>query len=130
VLMHLLQPSVEFSLFNPITNFKGQKNMPQAELTMETLISNGYARTLDSHTRDLLINSAPLSEIWSRTECCSKPKGGMEEWAKEYSLEPDNCGWYHGTWQYLRLLDMVAVPHWHRQFYNQALGDILKQKPN
>jgi len=104
--------------------------MPQAELTMETLISNGYARTLDSHARDLLIDSAPLSEIWSRTECCSKPKGGMEEWAKENSLEPDNCGWYHGTWQYLRLLDMVAVPHWHRQFYNQVLGDILKQKPN
>jgi hypothetical protein len=54
----------------------------------------------------------------------------MEEWAKENRLEPDSCGWYHGTWQYLRLLDMVAVPHWHRDFYNHTLGGILKQKPN
>jgi hypothetical protein len=104
--------------------------MPQAELTIETLISNGYARTLDAQTRNLLVDSAPLSETWSRTECCAKPKGGMEEWAKDQRLEPDNCGWYHGTWQYLRLLDMVAVPHWHRQFYNETLGGILKQKPN
>jgi hypothetical protein len=104
--------------------------MPQAEMASETLISNGYARTLDPQTRDLLVESAPLSEVWSRTECCSKPKGGMEEWAKENRLEPENCGWYHGTWQYLRLLDMVAVPHWHREFYNRTLGGILKQKPN
>lgn len=104
--------------------------MPQAEMASETLISNGYARTLDPQTRDLLVESAPLSEIWSRTECCSKPKGGMEEWAKENRLEPESCGWYHGTWQYLRLLDMVAVPHWHREFYNRTLGGILKQKPN
>jgi hypothetical protein len=54
----------------------------------------------------------------------------MEEWAKEQDLEPESCGWYHGTWQYLRLLDMVAVPHWHREFYNQKLGGILKQKPH
>jgi hypothetical protein len=104
--------------------------VPQTELVLEKLISNGYARTLDAQTRDLLVDSAPLSEIWSRTECCAKPRGGMEEWAKDHSLEPDNCDWYHGTWQYLRLLDMVAVPHWHRQFYNENLGAILKQKPN
>ncbi len=104
--------------------------MPQTELALETLISNGYARTLDPQARDLLVESAPMTEVWSRTECCSKPKGGMEEWAKENRLEPDSCGWYHGTWQYLRLLDMVAVPHWHRDFYNHTLGGILKQKPN
>lgn len=106
------------------------ENMPQAELSIETVISNGYARTLDSRTRELLIESAPLSEIWSRTECCSKPRGGMEEWAKENDLEPHSCAWYHGTWQYLRLLDMVAVPHWHREFYNRTLGGILRRNPN
>jgi hypothetical protein len=99
-------------------------------MALQTLISNGYARTLDPQTRHLLVESAPLSEIWSRTECCPKPQGGMEEWAKEHRLQPESCGWYHGTWQYLRLLDMVAVPHWHREFYNHALGSILKQKPN
>jgi len=103
--------------------------VPETELAVETLISNGYAKTLDLQTRNLLVESAPQIEEWSRTECCAKPKGGMEEWAKENRLEPDTCGWYHGTWQYLRLLDMVAVPHWHREFYNRVLGGILKQKP-
>jgi len=91
---------------------------------------NGYAQTLDSQARELLVESAPLADLWSKSECRFKPKGGMEEWAKENRLEPENCGWYHGTWQYLRLLDMVAVPHWHRDFYNRALGGILRQKPN
>jgi len=103
--------------------------VPQVEQARETVMSKGYARDLDPQTLALLIESAPLSEVWSRTECAPKPKGGMEEWAKENRLEPDNCGWYHGTWQYLRLLDMVAVPHWHREFYNRVLGGILKQKP-
>jgi hypothetical protein len=91
---------------------------------------NGYAQTLDPQARDLLVESAPLAELWSKSECSPKPKGGMEEWAKENRLEPETCGWYHGTWQYLRLLDMVAVPHWHRDFYNRVLGNILRQKPN
>ena len=104
--------------------------MLQTELAVETLIGDGYAPTLDPQARDLLVESAPLAELWSKSECCAKPKGGMEEWAKENRLEPESCGWYHGTWQYLRLLDMVAVPHWHRDFYNRALGGILTQKPN
>jgi hypothetical protein len=103
--------------------------VPETELALETFISNGYARTLDPQARNLLVESAPQIEEWSRTECCPKPKGGMEEWAKENRLEPESCGWYHGTWQYLRLLDMVAVPHWHRNFYNRVLGGILKQNP-
>jgi hypothetical protein len=104
--------------------------VPQTELALESIISEGYARTLDPQTRDLLVESAPLMELWSQSECCTKPKGGMEEWAKENRLEPENCGWYHGTWQYLRLLDMVAVPHWHREFYNERLGGILRQSPH
>ena len=30
------------------------------------------------------------------------------------------CEWYHGTWQYLRLLNMVSTPTWHSQFYTKA----------
>jgi len=93
-------------------------------------IMNEYQRELDPRTRQLLVESAPLIEQWSERECASKPKGGMEEWAKDNLPDKaDNCGWYHGTWQYLRLLDMVAVPDWHRGFYNDTLGNILKQKP-
>jgi hypothetical protein len=104
--------------------------VPQTELALETFMRNGYAQTLDPQARDLLVESAPMAELWSKSECRPKPKGGMEEWAKENRLEPETCGWYHGAWQYLRLLDMVAVPHWHRDFYNRVLGGILRQKPN
>jgi 2-polyprenyl-3-methyl-5-hydroxy-6-metoxy-1,4-benzoquinol methylase len=90
---------------------------------------NEDQRPLDARTRTLLMESAPLMEHWSE-ECLRKQKGGMEEWAKDNRPgDADNCAWYHGTWQYLRLLDMVAVPDWHRDFYNEALGNILKRKP-
>ena len=94
-------------------------------------IFNEYQRPLDARTRELLVESAPLMEQWAERECAGKPKGGMEEWAKDnLPGNADNCAWYHGTWQYLRLLDMVAVPDWHRDFYNEALGNILKRKPD
>jgi 2-polyprenyl-3-methyl-5-hydroxy-6-metoxy-1,4-benzoquinol methylase len=40
-----------------------------------------------------------------------------------------SCDWYHGTWQFLRLLNMVAVPPWYG-FYNDALTSALRKKPN
>lgn len=86
---------------------------------------------LDSTTRELLLNSAPLMEKWSKSECVEKPKGGMELWAKENLVDrtPRSCGWYHGTWQYLRLLNMVATPPWYG-FYHRALSSLLRKKPN
>jgi hypothetical protein len=91
---------------------------------------NEVPRTLDARTRELLVESALLTEQWCE-QCTRKPKGGMEEWAKDNRPgNADDCAWYHGTWQYLRLLDMVAVPDWHREFYHKALGKILRRKPN
>ena len=93
--------------------------------TLDTQICN-----LDVQTRDLLAESSLLMEEWSRTKCKAKPKGGMEEWAKDHRVDKSaNCNWYHGTWQYLRLLDMVAVPGWHADFYRESLGGILRNKP-
>jgi len=86
---------------------------------------------LDERTRNLLITSAPLMWDLSRTQCKRKPVGGMEEWAKTTKAaqaEIDSCDWYHGTWQFLRLLNMVAVPPWY-EFYNEALSTVLRQKP-
>ncbi|HXZ01661.1 MAG TPA: class I SAM-dependent methyltransferase [Stellaceae bacterium] len=87
--------------------------------------------TLDPATKELLKESAPLMAKWSVTECKPKPVGGMEEWAKEHAQAEDSldCDWYHGTWQYLRLLNMVAVPPWY-SFYNEALSTILRRKPD
>jgi len=88
---------------------------------------------LDQRTRELLIESAPLMEAWSATDCGVKHSGGMEEWAKnqgQVEAPPAmSCDWYHGTWQYLRLLNMVAVPPWY-EFYNQALSNVLRQRPH
>jgi 2-polyprenyl-3-methyl-5-hydroxy-6-metoxy-1,4-benzoquinol methylase len=85
---------------------------------------------LDPYTRGLLAESSGIMEEWSKTECRHKPTGGMEEWAKAQNLaEADQgCDWYHGTWQYLRLLDMVAVPSWYG-FYVEALSKVLQSRP-
>lgn len=87
---------------------------------------------MDRRTHELLLASAPLMAQWAESECRPKSIGGMEEWAKthksEEAHEHEGCGWYHGTWQYLRLLDMVAVPPWYG-FYRRALSAVLRKKP-
>lgn len=35
----------------------------------------------------------------------------------------DGCAWYHGTWQWLRLLDLVSNPSWHGEFFRRTLRD-------
>lgn len=77
-----------------------------------------------------LLESSVLMEKWSQVACQTKSEGGMEQWAKDQKVvEAHNCSWYHGTWQYLRLLDMVAVPGWHSAFYMEALSGFLREKP-
>ena len=91
-----------------------------------------YGAAEPSHARaELLVESAPLMYEWSRSECARKSTGGMEEWAKtERSSASDAlaCDWYHGTWQLLRLLNMVAVPPWY-SFYRSGLTQALAAKP-
>jgi 2-polyprenyl-3-methyl-5-hydroxy-6-metoxy-1,4-benzoquinol methylase len=102
----------------------------------------GSCYALDPRNRELLLASAPLMESWAATECRSKDSGGMEEWAKTHGLarlarlprlpedQPEmSCDWYHGTWQYLRLLNMVATPPWY-EFYVEALSSVLRRRPN
>ena len=33
------------------------------------------------------------------------------------------CDWYHGTWQYLRLLNLVSNPSWHSDYLHRALPE-------
>lgn len=95
----------------------------------------GPLYTLDRRNHELLVESAPLMESWAESHCGSKHTGGMEEWAKTHDpvqapLPPSmSCNWYHGTWQYLRLLNMVAVPPWY-EFYQEALTDVLRRRPH
>ncbi len=41
----------------------------------------------------------------------------------------EDCSWYHGIWQYLRVLNMVSTPTWHAAFYLAAIADALREKP-
>ncbi len=34
-----------------------------------------------------------------------------------------SCDWYHGAWQYLRLLDLVSTPWWHASFFRNAIAE-------
>jgi ubiquinone/menaquinone biosynthesis C-methylase UbiE len=37
-------------------------------------------------------------------------------------IDEYNCSWYHNSWQYLRLLDLVSSPFWHADFYYAQLS--------
>ncbi|MCU0290165.1 MAG: class I SAM-dependent methyltransferase, partial [Acidobacteria bacterium] len=80
-----------------------------------------------------LQESASLMDEWSAGDCNPKFVGGMEEWAKEegqiHKEDEFCCDWYHGTWQYMRLLNTVAVPRWY-PFYHETLKSVLQKKPN
>jgi 2-polyprenyl-3-methyl-5-hydroxy-6-metoxy-1,4-benzoquinol methylase len=104
-----------------------------AEESREYIMSQIQSSPIVSpRTHELLLESAPLVEDWAAVECRSKPTGGMEEWAKTQSREErqvTSCEWYHGTWQYLRLFDLVAVPGWHA-FFTTALASVLERTPH
>jgi hypothetical protein len=42
-------------------------------------------------------------------------------------VDERGCDWYHGTWQYLRLMDLVSTPSWHHDFYSSALKQELRK---
>jgi hypothetical protein len=56
-----------------------------------------------------LAQSAPLIDEVSQVLC-----GGNH-------IDNANCSWYHGVWQYLRLMDLVSTPSWHHKFYSEEL---------
>jgi len=35
-----------------------------------------------------------------------------------------SCDWYHGTWKYLRLLDLVSTPSWHAPFFHRSIAEV------
>jgi ubiquinone/menaquinone biosynthesis C-methylase UbiE len=45
-------------------------------------------------------------------------------------IDEEDCNWYHGAWQYLRLLDMVSTPTWHHDFYTKQLREAILLSPN
>ncbi len=42
-------------------------------------------------------------------------------------VDRDSCFWYHSIWQYLRVLDCVSSPDWHKDFYIQAIKKYINK---
>jgi len=55
----------------------------------------------------LLRESAPLA-LWESKKSC------------------DGCGWYHGTWQYLRILGAVSPPYLQEEFYREVIEQLAR----
>ncbi|HZM46142.1 MAG TPA: class I SAM-dependent methyltransferase [Burkholderiales bacterium] len=47
-------------------------------------------------------------------------------WCRPDPQTGENCAWYHGFWQYLRLLKLVTTPEHHAAFYRSALGEAAR----
>ena len=69
-----------------------------------------------SPTTRLLLESAFMMEDLAMAHC----EGSY--------VSEQNCGWYHSSWQYLRIVDMVSTPYWHQEFYQKALKKALSGK--
>lgn len=62
----------------------------------------------------LRVDSARLARIESHRSC-NHPVGG------EHSMCGDDCGWFHGAWQYLLFLGLSASPERNLPFYQREL---------
>lgn len=71
--------------------------------------------SLSKNTR-LLLESAFMMEALAIAHC----EGSY--------VSEKACGWYHSSWQYLRLVDIVSTPNWHQDFYQEALTKALLSK--
>jgi SAM-dependent methyltransferase len=64
--------------------------------------------------QDLLADSAPIARAYAEDHCWHAP-GSSER-----------CNWYHGLWQYLRLLEIVSSPEIHSRFFAETLGKLAE----
>ncbi len=73
--------------------------------------------TADTPPQEPLADSAPLARRIAARCCRRDPATG------------ETCAWYHGLWQYLRLLDIGTVPGDHGAFFADALRAPLGERP-
>lgn len=64
----------------------------------------------------------------SRVRSLAEPVAESCDWLDNIALwtcrstNGISCEWYHGTWQYLRILNLVSNPGWHSDFLIEELG--------
>jgi hypothetical protein len=62
-----------------------------------------------------MVRTAPLMDLLATALC----RGDY--------VSPEDCSWYHGVWQYLRIFDLVSTPTWHSSFYIDELSRLVQQ---
>lgn len=70
-------------------------------------------------------NMAQLDEYLINT-CNEMYKTACTHCKADY-VDEDSCFWYHSVWQYLRLLNCVSSPEWHKDFYKEAIEGYIKK---
>lgn len=65
-----------------------------------------------------MVQTAPLMDLLSNAVCSGS------------YINAEDCSWYHGVWQYLRIFDLVSTPTWHQNFYNTHLAQLAQEHPN
>lgn len=77
--------------------------------------------------RQLLFESCNVMATYSN-KCSQSPV--TQDSPISHSLNAPCCGWYHGAWQYLRILNCVSSPQWHENFYKQSFNSVFDKKKN
>lgn len=62
-----------------------------------------------------MVQTAPLMDLLSSAVCSGS------------YLAADDCSWYHGIWQYLRIFDLVSTPTWHPNLYIPELQALAQE---
>ncbi len=88
------------------------ENPPAPAGNRSGIIAADESATPFSDPDRLLPESAPLA-LERAAGLCRRGSGGGED-----------CDWYHGVWQYFRILGVVATPWMQRHFYERVLGEL------
>jgi hypothetical protein len=67
------------------------------------------------HLEEPLVTSAPLAMRLAPVLCAGN------------HVDREDCSWYHGSWQFLRVFDMVSTPTWHVDFYLENIRAATEQ---
>ena len=73
-------------------------------------VASGSRERLRVGNDDPVITTAPLAHRAARVLCRGE-RGSAED-----------CSWYHGFWQYLRVFDLAATPYRHGEFFDAVLA--------
>lgn len=98
-----------------------EQDIKKAVEILNQIIDTGEVLHIDNNKTELnleepMVQTAPLMGLLSEAVCSGS------------YLSSDDCSWYHGVWQYLRLFDLVSTPTWHSNLYFPNIRSFVKEK--